>query len=95
MEPSTGCPLGMFGNKRQSTGLRKQASALINPLFSPIFMMPNQNANTPVRPSEISKAVFEESNVEFMIAVNISVSPRKITFKRAMIKAMTKNPIQM
>ena len=95
MEPNTGCPLGMSGNRRQSTGLRKRASALINPLFSPIFMMPNQRASTPVSPSDISNAVLEESNVEFMIAVNISVSPKTITFIRAMIKAMTKNPIQM
>jgi len=95
MDPNTGCPLGISGNSRQSTGLRKRASALINPLFSPIFMMPSQRASTPVSPRDISKAVFEESNVAFMIAVNISVSPRKITFTRAMIKATTKNPIQM
>ena len=43
----------------------------------------------------ISKAVFEESKVEFMIAVNISVSPRKITFIRAIMKAITKNAIQI
>lgn len=59
------------------------------------FMMPNQRASTPVSPSDISNAVLEESNVEFMIAVNIPVSPKTITFIRAMIKAMTKNPIQM
>ena len=43
MDPNTGCPLGISGNSRQSTGLRKRASALINPLFSPIFM--NMSAN--------------------------------------------------
>ena len=95
IEPNTGCPLGISGNNRQSTGLRKHARALISPLFSPTFMIPSQRANTPVSPNEISKAVFDESNVEFMIVVNISVSPRKITFIRAIIKATTKNPIQM
>ena len=95
MEPNTGCPLGMSGNRRQSTGLRKRASALISPLFSPIFMIPSQRASTPVSPRDISKAVFEESKVEFMIAVNISVSPRKITFIRAIMKAITKNAIQI
>ena len=58
-------------------------------------MIPSQRANTPVSPRDISKAVFEESKVEFMIAVNISVSPRKITFIRAITKAMMKNAIQM
>jgi hypothetical protein len=31
-------------------------------------MMPNQSAKTPVSPSEISKAVFDDENVESIIA---------------------------
>jgi hypothetical protein len=46
-------------------------------------MMPNQRASTPVSPSDISNAVLEESNVEFMIAVNISVSPRNNHFYKS------------
>lgn len=53
----------------------ERVRVLINSLFSPIFLMPSQRASTPVSPREISKAVFEELNVEFMIAVNVSVSP--------------------
>jgi len=58
-------------------------------------MIPNQRERIPVSPNDISKAVFEELNVEFMISVKISVSPQKMNFARAKRNAITKNPIQM
>ena len=95
IDPITGCPLGISGNRRQNTGLNQRDSALIRPLFSPIFMMPNHKERTPVNPRETSKAVLDELNVELMISVNICVSPVKINFPSATIKAMMKNAIQM
>ena len=95
IDPITGCPFGISGNKRQKTGLSQRANALISPLFSPIFMTPSQSESTPVSPSETSKAVFEETKVEFMISVNISVFPVKISFPKATMKAMIKKAIQM
>ena len=65
------------------------------PPLSPIFMMPNHNDSTPVRPSEISKAVFDDSKVEFIIAGNTSTSPRIIRRKRPIRKAITKKATKM
>ena len=72
MEPVTGCPLGMSGNSLLNTGESNLASAFTIPPFSPIFIMPSQRESTPVSPSDISNAVFDESNVEFIIAGNTS-----------------------
>ncbi|GAE14147.1 hypothetical protein JCM6292_244 [Bacteroides pyogenes JCM 6292] len=83
------------GEKPAKHRLRKRDSDSISPLRSPIFITPIHRASTPVSPSEISNAVFDESNVEFMMAVNISVSPMNTTRQQAMMKAMTKKPIQM
>jgi hypothetical protein len=58
-------------------------------------MIPNHNDKTPVRPNEISKAVFDEANVESIIAGNTVVSPKKTNFPRAMTNAMRKNAIQI
>ncbi len=69
--------------------------ALITPPSSPIFITPSQSESTPVRPREISKAVFEVSNVESMMVGNTSTSPKKMSFTKAMTKAMPKNAIQM
>ena len=68
MLPVTGCPLGMSGNSLQNTGLSTRASMLTMPPFSPIFIIPSHSDNTPVSPSEISNAVFDEANVESIIA---------------------------
>ena len=40
----------------------------MTPPRSPIFITPIQSDNTPVSPSEISKAVFAVSKVEFIMA---------------------------
>ena len=72
MLPVTGCPLGMSGNRRTKTGLSSRDSALTRPPCSPIFMMPSQSESTPVSPSDISKAVFDELNVESIMAGNTS-----------------------
>ena len=72
MLPVTGCPLGMSGNSFVNTGDSKRASTLTTPPFSPTFITPSHNASTPVKPSEISKAVFDEENVESIIAGNTS-----------------------
>ena len=46
-------------------------------------------------PSEISKAVFDVSNVEFMMVGNTSVSPNTTSLINAMTNAIRKNAIQM
>ena len=95
MEPMAGCPLGMSGKRRQNTGLSQRDKALIIPLLSPIFMMPIQRDSSPVSPKEISKAFFDEENVEFTSSVKIPVSPRKSNLPNATTKAMTKNATQI
>ncbi|MPM70590.1 hypothetical protein SDC9_117545 [bioreactor metagenome] len=95
MEPITGCPLGISGNNLQNTGLKKRDKALIRPLFSPIFIIPSHKDRMPVSPKDISKAVLEESKVELIISVKISVSPKKTSLPKATIKAITKKATQM
>ena len=85
----------MSGKSRVNTGDSALASTLTTPPRSPIFMMPNQSESTPVRPSEISKAVLDEAKVESMSAGNTVTSPRKMSLARAMTKAMMMKPIQI
>ncbi len=94
MLPIAGWFFGMSGNNLVKTGLSTRANALTAPAFSPIFMMPSQSANTPVSPREVSKAVFEVSNVESTIRWKMVTSPIHSRMQ-AMAKAMTKNAIQM
>ena len=93
--PVTGCPLGISGNSLANTGDNSRASTLTTPPFSPIFMMPSQSDSTPVSPSEISKAVFDDENVESIIAGNTSKSPKNTSFTTAMTNAMMKNAIHI
>ena len=72
IEPVTGCPFGMSGNSFVNTGDNTLANTLTTPPFSPTFITPSQSDKTPVRPSEISNAVFDEENVESIIAGNTS-----------------------
>ena len=95
MEPVTGCPLGISGNSFTKIGLSMRANTFTTPPFSPIFMMPSQSDSTPVSPSEISKAVFDDENVESIIAGNTSKSPRNTNFTSAITNAMMKNAIQI
>lgn len=95
MEPVTGCPLGMSGNSLVKTGLSSLASTFTTPPFSPIFMIPNQSDSTPVNPNEISKAVFDDENVESIIAGNTSKSPQKMSFTSAITNATMKNATQI
>ena len=85
----------MSGNSFVNTGDRMRANMLTTPPRSPIFMMPSHKASIPVSPSEISKAVFDVSNVEFIMAGNTSVSPRNTNLTNAMTKAIRKKAIQM
>ena len=95
MEPVTGCPFGMSGKSLQKTGDSSLAKAFTMPPFSPIFIMPSHRDSTPVSPREISKAVFDDSKVEFIIAGKTSKSPIITSLTNAMIKAMTKKAIQI
>ena len=95
MEPVTGWPLGISGNSFTKTGLSSRASTLTIPPFSPIFMIPSQSDNTPVRPRDISKAVFDDENVESIIAGNTSKSPKNANFTAAITNATRKNAIQI
>ena len=72
IEPVTGCPLGMSGNSLANTGDSRRASTLTTPPFSPTFITPNHSDKTPVRPREISNAVFDDENVESIMAGNTS-----------------------
>ena len=58
-------------------------------------MTPSHRASTPVNPNEISKAVFDDENVESIIAGNTVVSPITTSFTNAMTKAIRKKAIQM
>ena len=93
--PVTGCPFGISGNSFENSGLSSRAKSWITPPFSPIFMMPSQSESTPVSPKDISKAVFDESKVELIIAGKTVVSPKHTSFTRATPKASRKNAIQM
>ena len=95
MLPVTGCPLGMSGNSRANTGDSTRANALTTPPLSPIFITPSHSVSTPVSPSEISNAVFDDEKVESIIAGNTSTSPRNTRRTSPMANAMTKNAIQM
>ena len=95
MLPVTGCPFGMSGKSLENTGLNRRAIAFTMPPFSPIFITPSQNASTPVSPKEISNAVLEDSNTEFIMAGNTVVSPITVSFTKAITKAMMKKAIQM
>ena len=95
IEPMAGWPLGISGKRRQNTGLSQRDNALIMPLCSPIFIMPSHRERIPVRPSDISKAVFEEVNVELTSSVKISVLPINRSLMSATMKAITKNATQM
>ena len=57
--------------------------------------MPSHSESTPVSPSDISNAVFDVSNVEFIMAGNTSVSPINTSRTVAMTNAMRKKAIQM
>ena len=93
--PMAGCPLGMSGNIRHSTGLSSLASPATSPPFSPIFIIPIHSDSTPVSPREISNAFLACAKVESIIAGNTVVSPQKISFTSAMTNARRKNAIQI
>ena len=95
MLPMAGCPLGMSGKRRQNRGLSQRDKAPIMPLFSPIFISPNQRESSPVSPSEISKADFDESNVALISRVKTPVSPVSTSLPAATAKAMMKKAAQM
>ena len=95
MLPYTGCPLGNSGNNLLNTGLSTRAMAFTTPPFSPIFITPSQSESTPVKPNDISKAVFDEAKVESIIAGNTATSPINTSFTNAMTKAIAKKAIQM
>ena len=63
--------------------------------ISPIFIMPNHKERTPVKPREISNAVFEELKVELMISGNTSTSPRNTKRNMAITNAIKKKAIQI
>jgi len=58
-------------------------------------IMPSHRARTPVKPREISKAVFDMANKAAMISVKIADSPRKNSLNKAQIKALMKKNIQI
>ena len=85
----------MSGNSLVNTGESTRASRLTSPARSPIFMMPSHRASIPVSPMDISKAFFEVSKVESIIAGKTLTSPKKISLHSPTTKAMTKNAIQI
>ena len=85
----------MSGNSLVNTGDSTRASTLTTPPFSPTFITPSQSDSTPVNPSEISKAVFDDENVESIIAGNTSKSPINTSFTAAITNATRKNAIQI
>ena len=93
--PVTGCPLGISGKIFENTGASRRATTFTMPPFSPIFSIPIHSDSTPVKPNEISKAVFAVANVESIIAGKISVSPMNSSRTRAMANAIRKNAIQI
>ena len=95
MEPVAGCPFGMSGKSLTNTGESTRARRFTRPARSPIFITPSHSASIPVRPIEISNALFEVSNVESIIAGKMVVSPRNRSFTSATTKAMMKKAIQI
>ena len=81
----------MSGNSLQNTGLSRRDRTFITPPFSPIFIMPSHSDSVPVSPSEISKAVLLDSNVEVIMAGKTSVLPMKHSCTSPITKAMMKN----
>jgi len=95
IDPVTGCPLGISGKSLQNKGLSHLESWLISPLSSPTFMIPIHKANTPVRPIDMSNAVWDELKVESIICEKTVVSPKKINLISAIINAIKKKAIQI
>ena len=95
MLPTTGWFLGISGKSFANRGPSKRARKFTTPPFSPIFITPNQSYSTPVKPKEISNAVFAVEKVESIIAGKTLVSPKKINLINAMTNAITKKAIQI
>jgi hypothetical protein len=95
IEPNMGLSFGNDGNKREKNGDTQRANVAIIPPRSPIFMIPNQSDNTPVRPKDISKAVRADENEEFIISLHTPISPPKKLFMIATAKAITKKAIHI
>ena len=93
--PVTGWPLGISGNSLVNTGDNRRANTLTTPPFSPTFITPIQSDNTPVRPNEISNAVFDDENVESIMAGKTSKSPQNNSFTAAMTNATRKKATQI
>ena len=77
MLPKAGCPLGMSGKSFVSRGLRKRARRETSPLSSPTLRMPIHRVSVPVSPRVRSKAYFDISKVESIMAGSDCVSPMK------------------
>src|SRR3712207_3089819 len=64
MLPMAGWFLGISGKSLVKTGLNNRAKALTAPAFSPIFMIPNHSAKTPVKPKEVSRSEEHTSELQ-------------------------------
>ena len=95
MVPIAGCPFGTSGNIFVNTGLKTLANAATSPPFSPIFIIPIHNESTPVSPNESSKALPAVFVVDSTMAGNTVVSPRNMSFPKAIANERMKNAIQI
>ena len=95
IDPNTGLFFGMSGNRREKNGDVMRAKIDITPPRSPIFISPSHNERTPVRPSDISKAVLAEEKEAFIISDHIPALPPVTVSATATAKATKKNPNQM
>ena len=88
IEPNIGLSLGSEGNNLEKNGDTQRANIAITPPFSPIFIIPNHRASTPVSPNDISNAVRADENDAFIISDQTFALPKKILSINATIKAM-------
>src|SRR5689334_2121684 len=95
MAPLAGCPAGMPGKRRRKSGPTAQAMNSVTPPFSAIFMSPSHRLITPVRPIEISNAVFDESKSDETTSFSTSGFPPTAACQIATMNAMRKNAAQI
>lgn len=95
MLPDAGWFLGMSGKIFEKKGVTMREKACIAPPFSPIFIIPNHRASTPVSPSDMVNPLLAESNVAFIMSGNTDVSPNAKRRMHPTMNAIRRNPIQI
>lgn len=95
VRPGAKYPLNVSKGGQRDAKLEGHTETLVDPLFSPAFVVPDRETGAPMDPGRVSGTIFSRSGMRFVVTMGVSMSPEGVAFVETVVGTAAGGPVRV